>query len=463
MNWRSELGFSALSRAHKDTYVLALQRFLRMVAYGITTLILALFLRELKVTDAQIGYFMTLTLIGDVVLSYVVTFYADKLGRRAVLLYSSLVMSISGLMFAGSSNYWVLLLAATIGVISPSGDETGPFKSVEESTLAHLTHYDDRSDIFAWYNLMGTLGTAVGSLGGGFIIGTLQQHMTTLESYRAVFIIYSGLGAAKMLLNCFLSEKTELGTEHDHHHHHQDTSNSNRETEPLLNSNTNANTDSNANSNNDTNTDSNATNTNSTAGTKSNSLSKDTKRVMIRLCTLFALDSLGGGFMPRSWLVVYLSQKFGISEQTLGSIIFTTTMVGSVSVLASSAMYKRAGPVYAMVLTHFPAALFNILIPMPTNLVPSLIFLLGREATTLMDVVPRQVFLASVVRSEDRTKVMGIVNVVKTLSRSVGPTFTGHLAEVGHLGLAFIIAGCLETSHDAGLLLMFRNVHPTPQ
>uniref|UniRef100_A0A060SZ80 ARAD1A18348p n=1 Tax=Blastobotrys adeninivorans TaxID=409370 RepID=A0A060SZ80_BLAAD len=450
MNWRSELGFSALSRAHKDAYVLALQRFLRMVAYGITTLILALFLRELNVTDAQIGYFMTLTLIGDVVLSYLVTFYADKLGRRAVLLYSSLVMSISGLMFAGSSNYWVLLLAATIGVISPSGDETGPFKSVEESTLAHLTHYDDRSDIFAWYNLMGTLGTAVGSLGGGFIIGTLQQHMTTLESYRAVFVIYSGLGGAKMLLNCFLSEKTELGTEHDHH---QDNNNTNHETEPLLNSNANTNTS--------TNTDSNATNTNT--GTSANSLSKETKRVMIRLCTLFALDSLGGGFMPRSWLVVYLSQKFGISEQTLGSIIFTTTMVGSVSVLASSAMYKRAGPVYAMVLTHFPAALFNILIPMPTKLVPSLIFLLGREATTLMDVVPRQVFLASVVRSEDRTKVMGIVNVVKTLSRSVGPTFTGHLAEVGHLGLAFIIAGCLETSHDAGLLLMFRNVHPTPQ
>ena len=158
----NELGLVSLYRSNRDVYLLLLTRFLRMFAYGSSTLILALFFAELGHSDTMIGLFMTLTLAGDVLISLALTFVADALGRRNILILGSLLMTLSGSVFATVANYWMLLLAAVVGVISPSGNEIGPFKAVEESTIAQLSDASVRSDIFAWYVVTGTLGTSFG-------------------------------------------------------------------------------------------------------------------------------------------------------------------------------------------------------------------------------------------------------------------------------------------------------------
>ncbi len=103
---------------------------------------------------------MTSTLLGDVLISLVLTSITDKVGRRRVLTLGASLMAISGLVFAASDNYWLLLVASVLGVISPSGNEIGPFRAVEESILAQLTEKDRRSDIFAWYTLSAQPGPA---------------------------------------------------------------------------------------------------------------------------------------------------------------------------------------------------------------------------------------------------------------------------------------------------------------
>ena len=115
----SELGLFSFIRSPRDTKILCLQRFTRLFAYGGTTLVLALFLSGLGITDARIGLFMTLTLLGDVALSFLLTLIADGLGRRNVLVIGSCLMIGSGLVFALSGNFWILLVASVFGVISP--------------------------------------------------------------------------------------------------------------------------------------------------------------------------------------------------------------------------------------------------------------------------------------------------------------------------------------------------------
>lgn len=115
----SELGLVSLYNSPLDTKLLCSQRFVRLFAYGGSTLILASFLSALDISDGRIGLFMTLTLVGDVVISFFLTLFADRLGRKAVLLLGSALMCGSGVAFALSGNYWVLLLAAVLGVISP--------------------------------------------------------------------------------------------------------------------------------------------------------------------------------------------------------------------------------------------------------------------------------------------------------------------------------------------------------
>lgn len=120
-------------------------------------------------------------------------------------------MTLSGAIFASLSNYWILLFAAVVGVISPSGNEIGPFRAVEESTLAHLTEANTRSDIFALYVVSGTLGTAGGSLAAGWMTHSLQSSgWTETSSYRLVFWLYAAIGVIKCGMTFLLSQQCEV-------------------------------------------------------------------------------------------------------------------------------------------------------------------------------------------------------------------------------------------------------------
>ena len=114
-----ESGLSPLYRSSWDAKLFCLQRFVRLFAFSGSALVLALFLDELGASQKKIGLFMTLTLLGDVLLSILFTFIADRFGRRNVLGLGSIAMIASGVIFGLSNNFWLLLVGATIGVISP--------------------------------------------------------------------------------------------------------------------------------------------------------------------------------------------------------------------------------------------------------------------------------------------------------------------------------------------------------
>lgn len=114
-----ELGLVSLYSSTIDTKLLCIQRFVRLFAYGGSTLILVAYLSAVGISETKIGLFMTLTLVGDVCISFILTLFADALGRKAILALGAGLMTVAGTMFALFSNYWVLLIAAVVGVISP--------------------------------------------------------------------------------------------------------------------------------------------------------------------------------------------------------------------------------------------------------------------------------------------------------------------------------------------------------
>lgn len=190
-----ELGLVSVYRSTFDTKLLIIQRFVRLFAYGGSTLILVAFLRAIGNSDAEIGIFMTLTLAGDILISFFLTLVADALGRKFILIVGAALMSVSGIVFALSSNYWILLSAATIGVISPNGNEIGPFRAIEESTLAYLSLPKARADIFAWHSLIGFAGTAFGMMACGWVLHLLQYEYVwqAICAHQTIFYEYAAL------------------------------------------------------------------------------------------------------------------------------------------------------------------------------------------------------------------------------------------------------------------------------
>jgi MFS family permease len=459
-NLLAELGLLSLFSSPRDVKLLILQRFSRFFAFGGSTIVLALYLHALELSDAQIGLFMTLALVGDVV-SFGLTVCADGVGRRRVLMLGAGLMAASGILLAHSGNFWLLLAAAVVGVLSPkyvvfhkltmfglylgnvvlmlvaySGREIGPFSAIEESTIAQLTPAPIRSDIFAWYTVIGAAGSSCGKL----VTGWAVQHLQTLEgwdpirSYRAVFLAYAGFGFVNVMLACFLSSKVEA----EKHVYLGNDPEEETETEPLLNGNE------------------------STAKSESAAvellpkISKESQAIVFKLCLLFAVDSLASGLVPASWVTYFFHVKFGLPEGELGSLFFTTGLISAASSIIAASLSRRIGLVNTMVFTHLPSAIALSLIPVPASLPWAIFFLVLRSSMASMDIAPKAAFLSAVVLPGERTAVMGFIAVVRTFSQSCGPLITGLLAQAGKFWVTFVVAGLLKAAYDLGLLALFK-------
>ncbi|KAJ2984606.1 hypothetical protein NUW58_g5972 [Xylaria curta] len=442
----SELGLISLWESTVDIKLLCAQRFVRMLGYGVSTLILVAYLDALGNRKTEIGLFMTLTLAGDICISFFLTLFADALGRKATLALGALLMAGSGIVFACFGTYWILLVAAIVGVISPNGNEIGPFRAIEESIVAQLTVPGNRSDIYAWYSLFGLAGAAFGLMICGWVLQLLTEvlHWDLLSSYRAIYVIYAAIGLLKLCLTLLLSRSVEAEKKQQ-----QAPRTPGREDEstPLLN--------------NHTRNDEQGTLTVVTPKRGLRALlpdiKKDSASVVSILCLLFALDAFGTGVNPLSWITYYFQWRFNIEKGQLGSIFFVTQILAAMSMIVASSIAKRLGNVKTMVLTHLPSQVFRALIGVPNDMHIALLFCIINASTASMDTAPRSAFLATIILPEERTAVMGTLNVVKTTASSLGPIITGVLVDHDLYWVSFVASGSLKALYDVGILIFFRH------
>ncbi|KAE9369124.1 MFS general substrate transporter [Stipitochalara longipes BDJ] len=428
-----ESGLTTLWSSPFDTKLLCAQRFIRLVAYGSSTLILVSYLSALGISEAKIGLFMTLTLIGDTALSFIFTVFADSLGRKAVLIFGAVLMSAAGAIFALCGNYWVLLVAAVIGVISPNGNEIGPFRAIEESIIAQITPEDDRGDIYAWYSLLGALGSALGLGICGWVLEFLLNGLgwNTIKAYRTIFWGYSALGGIMLCFVLALSKGCEIKSNPESLKE-MDTSSARSDDNDAL-----------------------PPKKKPLPFWKAVKFSHKSKIVVIKLCILFALDSFACSLAPLSWITFFFHDKFKISENKLGTLFFITSFITALSMLPASSVAKRLGNIKTMVFAHLPGAIFLAVIPIPNSISLAVTFLVLRSSTQSMDTAPRSAFLAGVVQSHERTAMMGFVYMARSSASSAGPILTGVLAGKGLLWVAFVLAGSLMVVYDLGILVAF--------
>ncbi|KAK5661351.1 hypothetical protein OQA88_11247 [Cercophora sp. LCS_1] len=431
-----ESGLHSLHTTGLDAYLIILSRSTRMFAYGASALVLALFFAELGISDAQIGLFMTLTLLGDVVLSLILTQIADRVGRRRTLFFGSVLMVASGTTFALCENYWVLLLAAVLGVISATGGDFGPFRAIEESTVAELTTPGTRADVLVWYVTMASLGSSVGTELAGRVIEHLRgrEGWTLLGAYHAIFWIYTVMGVVNMGTNAVLSERCELkkATVAE-----EETG----ERERLLN----------------------GTRNEEEEGEEKKKtwfaqISKETLSVMAVLWFLLSVDSVADGMVSMALTTYYMDQKFHPAKSTLGDFLSVSYFLSGLSNIFAGPLARYIGLVNTMVFTHIPSSAAVLLFPFPKSLKWTFALLLLRVGLNNMDQAPRAALIAAVVRPEERTAVMGITVLLRTLASVTGPSVTGLLADRGQFWIAFVVAGALRLAYDLGLFTMFINI-----
>jgi MFS family permease len=414
------VGFApaSLERLTRDGWLLFFTRFIRLFAYGSLSVALVFYLIGLGLTESQTGILLTLTLVGDTVVSLYLTTHADRFGRRRTLIVGASLMAAAGLAFALTSNFLLLVLAGTIGVISPSGNEVGPFLSIEQAALSHVVPDKTRTEVFAWYTLAGSLATALGAISGGTLTHALQQTaMKPVGSYRAVVMLYAALGVLLAILFTRLSPAAEVSTPGEDH--------------PLP------------------------------ASLKRFLGVGRSRGVVLKLSSLFALDAFGGGFVVQSFAAYWFYLRFGVDPATLGVIFFWANIFAGISALMASRLASRFGLINTMVLTHLPSNILLILVPLMPNLRLAVLVLLVRFSISQMDVPTRQSYTMAVVSAGERSAAAGITGVARTTGAAISPLFVGFLfARPSLINVPFFIAGTLKIVYDVLLYHEFVSVQP---
>lgn len=450
-------GLASLRQTGRDAALIILARSCRMFAFGTNALVLALFFSSLGFSDPSIGLFLTLTLFGDVFLSLILTLIADRVGRRRVLIGGSVLMIASGATFAVFENFWVLLLAAVFGVISAAGGDFGPFRAIEESMLSQLTSAKTRSDVLTWYVVTSRLGSSVGAEATGRIVNHFEarQGWTSKRAYHAVFWIYSGMGIVNMALCCLLSDGCEAPRETAAEEEDERLMGGEGTEQPRGSY--------------DHEGPANDHDSPATAPLKEKprdgfmsafaSISRPTRSIMYKLWLLLAVDSLSDGMVSYSLTNYYLDQKFHMSKAALGDITSASYFLACFSSIFAAPLAQFIGLVRTMVFTHLPSSAAVLFFPLPRDVPTTVALLMVRIGLNDMDQAPRTALIAAVVRPNERTAVMGITNMVRTLASSVGPTLTGVLSGSDYFWIAFVVAGTLRIVYDLGLWAIFINVN----
>jgi MFS family permease len=397
----------------RDARLLFLARAVRMFGYGALGVILVLYLAAAGLGAGEIGLLLSLTLVGDTVISLYLTTNADRIGRRRTLVIGALLMAVAGVVFASSTVFLVLLVTATLGVLSPSGSEVGPFLPIEQSSLTEVTPGERRTSIYAWYNLTGSIATATGALVSGVAVSALVgAGWSELDAYRAVLVGYSIAGLAIIPIARAVSTAVEV---------------------PPVD----------------------------TSIARRFGLHRS-RGVVGRLAALFALDAFGGGLIVQSLLAFWFHQKFGVNEAVLGGIFFAANLLAAVSALGAARIAARIGLINTMVFTHLPSNVLLMLVPLMPTVELAIAVLLVRFSISQMDVPTRQSYTMAVVDPDERSAAAGITGIARTTGASLSPLIAAPLFGVVALAsVPFFLAGGLKIVYDIALWRAFR-AHPAP-
>lgn len=395
-----------------DIPLLFTTRIIRMFCYGFLAVILALYLAETGLSETQIGLLFTLTLAGDAVISLWLTTHADKFGRKRTLIIGALLMLAAGLVFVFTKNFLFLVVAATLGVISPNDKEIGPFLAVEQASLTHLISDRLRTQLFAWYNLGGSFASAIGALAGGWLAQFLQAAgWTALDSYRYILTGYAVGGLLLAILFLQISPAIEVRNE---------------------------------------------------AGTTNTVLGLHKSRnIVFKLSAFFALDAFAGGLIVQSMMAYWFHIKFGVDTGVLGSIFFGANILAGISSLLAVKLANKFGLINTMVFTHIPSNILLILVPLMPTLPLAIGVLLLRFSISQMDVPTRQSYTMAVVAPDERSAASGVTAIARSVGASLSPVLTGVFFGIpALLGIPFFLSGGLKIVYDLLLWREFRMVKP---
>jgi predicted MFS family arabinose efflux permease len=393
----------------RDRILLYLAAFARSTGVGMSGVLVGLYAAELGLGAPGVGAVISAGLVGVALGTLAVMLWGEHVGRARLLIGLAFLAALGTAAFALAPLPWMLAPAAALGMVNGMGRDRGAAFSLEQALLPSLTDERGRTQSFAWYNVVLDSGHALGAL-AGLLPSVLrhQAHLSPLASYRAGFLAVAATSLVGALAYAALSPEARAGR----------------------------------------------------GPSRATPVSPESRRRIGGLAALFAMDSLGGGFLTTALLSYWFFRRFGVGEETLAPLFLCARIANGASHLAAAWLAKRFGLLRTMVFTHLPSSLLLLTVPIaPSFTVAALLYLL-RECLVEMDVPTRQSYVVAVVRPEERAAAAGATNFVRTAGWAVAPAFAGAAMQGVALWSPLAAGAALKIVYDVLLYRGFRKIKP---
>lgn len=384
-----------------EVRLLLTARALRAFVDGYVAILLPAWLLALGMGTLEVGLISTATLLGSALATLAVGRWGHRLPHRHLLPAAALLMAATGLLLAGVSQFWPLLLIAFFGTLNPSSGDVSVFLPLEHARLARAARDGERTRLFARYTFIGALCGSTGALAAAFPAWLERHGLEAIDALRLMFVAYGACGGLVFLMYRALPEEAPQAR---------------AAATPL----------------------------------------GPSRATVVRLAALFSVDAFAGGLLVNTLLALWLLQRFDLALADAGVFFFWTGLLSAGSQLAAAPVAARFGLVNTMVFTHIPSSLCLILAAFADSLPLAMGLLFARSALSQMDVPTRSAFVMAVVTPPERAAAASFTAVPRSLAASLSPALGGALLASGWLAAPLVACGVLKIAYDLALWRAFR-------
>jgi len=385
---------------------------LRAFGIGLLGVVLGVFLYREGFSSTVIGLVIAAGLAGSAAATVVTTLIADRLGRRKTLFVLSLLTVLGAVPLIFNMGATALIPLAFIGMVNGMGTDRSASFALEQAAIPGLVPDQRRTWTLAWYSVVLDSSGALGALAAALPV--LEQRIWGIDlaaSYRMLFAGYAALNVLSGIFYLLLSSDVEMVRS-------------------------------------------------GSLEMAATSISPQTKSTVMKLSSLFAIDSFGGGFLTDALVSYWFFRRFGIAENKLAVLFALVHVLNALSHLGAAALARRIGLVNTMVFTHLPSSIFLVAAAFAPSARWAVVLFLLRESLVEMDVPTRQSYVAAVVRPSERTFASGVTNLTRNLSWAAASSVAGVFMQKVAFSAPLLLGGSLKILYDLLLYKSFRHVAP---
>jgi MFS family permease len=363
---------------------------MRRIAMGFLGVVRAIYFAMLGFTPIEIGLLLSLATFVSAIHHITFGMLSDKVSRKPFLILGGIFATMRMIIFALSSDFWMLALGQGIGAM---GEGAGAGQPVVSGYIADKIKMEKRSSIFTTLAISNGLAATIGSLMAG--LPTYFQSALAMDMIGAHSLLF-WIGAvgeiSSILLNLFLKDVAPV-----------------RSSEEIE---------------------------------KPKVINVHSWGIIARFSLVRSTSGVGWGLI-QSLLSLYFYIQFGVSGEVIGPIFAGARFLSIFSYILVPMIVDRFGDIHTLVASRLITASLTVLFSLTTSFPLAVVLVSAFILVMLFSMPIRQSFATGIVAPKETATAIGISNFARMGFRTIAPTLAGFMFENISLTMPFLTGASL--------------------